>query len=300
MKEAINTKTLERGPDFVIVGAMKSGTTSVYRWLSDHSGCDFCQLKEPHFFSLNWHRGLDWYSSLYSKGAEGNITGEASQSYTHPDYSEVVAARMHKVIPDTKILYIVRHPLERMRSEYRHQVQRKRENKPFGQALLSHDCVYSRRSQYWSCIQPFVERYDPEKILVIRFEDLVSEDTGPWRDVLRFLGLGPAERSENKFNSTAGKSGFRTVTRMLYSVGLGRAENYVPSSVRKILRPLFLTNSDRFRDLMDTHHQTIPASVEADVWNDIENFESWLGRGHLWRRHETTEQGSSVRGSERC
>ena len=75
---------VETPPSFIVVGAMKSGTTSLYKWLSGHSGCCFCRLKEPHFFSINWDRGIDWYRGLFSECPNQQISGEASQSYTDP------------------------------------------------------------------------------------------------------------------------------------------------------------------------------------------------------------------------
>lgn len=273
-----------RGPDFVIIGAMKSGTTSLFRWLNSHSECDLCQIKETHFFSRNWHRGLPWYLDLFRQVEATRMTGEASPSYTHPDNCEAVADRLYNTFPNAKIIYLVRDPIGRMRSEFRHEVQRDRESREFDVALESEDRPYWRRSMYWSCLQPFTSRFDRERVKVIRFEDLVSEENDTWFDVLDYLGLAREERQEIKINKTSGKAGFRGLTRVMYSSGFGRIGGKMPASIRKTLRPLFFTESDDYFKLVNTCRRSVPAGVEAQVWEDIEKLEQWSGGGQLWER----------------
>ncbi len=215
------------GPDFVIIGAMKSGTTSLFRWLKAHSECDLCPMKETHFFSRNWDRGLSWYEGLFCEIEADKVTGEASPSYTHPDNSELVAERLYSTFPNTRILYVIRDPIDRMRSEFRHEVQRNRENREFDVALLSEDRPYWRRSMYWSCVNPFVSRFDRQNVKVIKFEDLVSEEDGAWQEVLEFWALaGKKHEPGTKINKTTGKAGFRPLNTSGLFAGSGQVGRY--------------------------------------------------------------------------
>jgi hypothetical protein len=273
-----------RGPDFVIIGAMKSGTTSLFRWLNHHTGSDLCPIKETHYFSRNWNKGLPWYLDLFRDVDPEKVTGEASPSYSHPDNCEAVAERLHQTFPDVKILYVVRHPIDRMRSEFRHEVQRGREKREFDVALQSQDRPYWRRSRYWSCIEPFVERFDRQQIMVPRFEDMVADSGETWYAILEHLGLENERRHEVEANRTTGKAGFRGLTKVMYSMGFGRAERLVPPSVRKALRPLFFTESKKYFELASTCKRPVPAAIEAKIWEDIARLEGWMGRDRIWDR----------------
>ncbi len=84
-----------RLPDYVIVGMMKSGTTSLYQWLGGQPECALAREKEPDYFSREdvWQRGLEWYSELFADAPLGKLIGEASKSYTKPFQSSPLAAR---------------------------------------------------------------------------------------------------------------------------------------------------------------------------------------------------------------
>jgi len=112
-----------RKPDFIIIGAMKSATTSLHTQLASQPGIFMSELKEPNFFSDDeqYQRGADWYRSLFSDAPEGELTGESSTHYTKlPDYPETVS-RMKELLPELKLVYVMRHPLDRLISHYVHQ-----------------------------------------------------------------------------------------------------------------------------------------------------------------------------------
>ena len=89
-----------RLPDFIIVGALKSGTTTLFRWLATHPGTSL-KTKEPHFFSgeAAWGRGIDWYRSLFEAAGDDVVTGEASATYTSMAAAPIAAARIAEVVP---------------------------------------------------------------------------------------------------------------------------------------------------------------------------------------------------------
>jgi hypothetical protein len=107
-------------PNFLLIGAQKSATTSISVMLSHHPNVFVVRGKEPHFFSENrqYARGWDWYMSLFSgyNGEEAII--DASTSYSRTSAFPNTISRIIKHVPEAKILYSVRHPLDRMESAY--------------------------------------------------------------------------------------------------------------------------------------------------------------------------------------
>lgn len=148
-----------RKPDFVLIGAMKAGTTTLFRRLGEVAGIDLPQAKEPHFFSdeQKWARGPDAYFTIFSNCA--GITGEASAGYSDPLVAEVVAERLSSLIPEVRLLYALRHPVERMRSHYRHQVLRARELRDFGAAVQDPESDYVRRSLYGRVLEIYLRHF---------------------------------------------------------------------------------------------------------------------------------------------
>src|SRR6185295_16842547 len=109
-----------RLPDFLIIGAAKSGTTALYRWLDQHPDVWLPETKEPHFFGRDkiWANGLDWYAALFEAAPAGAITGEASTTLTSHRLAHRAAERVASVVPDARLIYVLREPISRMRSHY--------------------------------------------------------------------------------------------------------------------------------------------------------------------------------------
>jgi hypothetical protein len=114
-------------PQFIIIGAMKAGTTSLYAYLTEHQQIERALTKEVHFFDHHYARGVAWYRAnfpLIEELGSDRITGEASPHYlVHPHAAERIA----KVTPDVRLLALLRNPVDRAISHYYHQVSRGRE-----------------------------------------------------------------------------------------------------------------------------------------------------------------------------
>ena len=107
-------------PDFMIIGAMKCGTTTLFNYLASHPETNACIDKEPEYFGTNWDQGPEWYASLF-KQKEG-LTFEASTSYTRYPSRLHIPERIKKTAPDCKLIYIIRNPVERIVSQLQHQI----------------------------------------------------------------------------------------------------------------------------------------------------------------------------------
>ena len=108
-------------PNFIIIGAEKSGTTTLAKILSDHHEIFMSIPKEPRFFSdHNWDKGLKWYERLFDNAIGFKAIGEASVAYTWAPESVGTPQRIYDTLGEIKFIYIIRNPLERTISHYRH------------------------------------------------------------------------------------------------------------------------------------------------------------------------------------
>ena len=107
-------------PNFLIIGAGKSGTTSLWNYLDQHPQIGMLAIKEPSFFSMDevHDRGLAWYRRLFAGHAGAVARGEASNSYSATDTFPKTIDRIAATLPDPRFVYIVRHPRARTESDW--------------------------------------------------------------------------------------------------------------------------------------------------------------------------------------
>ena len=191
-------KKTDRGrlPNLIIIGAMKSATTSLHYYLSLHPQISMSREKELNFFAreLNWRKGLEWYRSNFR--GSGVIFGESSPSYTNYPYFSGVPERMHAVVPTAKLIYIVRNPMERVISNYVQRHANHLENRTFEEALRDlEDNPYVVRSRYFFQLERYLSFYPRDNILVISTEALLKHRERTLNKVFEFLGVEPAFHS---------------------------------------------------------------------------------------------------------
>ena len=192
-------------PNLVVIGAMKCATTAVHRYLDDHPDVAMSQPKELNFFFCAadgdrpqqaptvaewrtgmWHRGVDWYAKQFPDAAP--VRGESSPGYTSPAHPEV-AARMADVIPDARLVYLVRDPIRRAVSQYHHHRSDGTETRPLAQALLDPASQYIARGLYFERLEPFLSHFPPDRILVVAQEDLEDDCRATMAALYRYAGV---------------------------------------------------------------------------------------------------------------
>ena len=178
-----------RLPDFVILGAMKCGTTSLHDYLNHHPDIAMSQPKELNFFveHQRWGRGLRWYKSNFTE--PGKVMGESSPNYTRYPLFSGVAQRMHAAMPDVKLIYCVRDPIRRMVSHYIHDYSIGEEDKPFSEVALDEDKAYLWCSRYHHQLEQYLTFYEASQIKIVVLEDLKEKPQETLRDVFAFLGV---------------------------------------------------------------------------------------------------------------
>ena len=269
-----------RLPDFIVIGAGKSGTTTLHQWLNEQPEVFPTPLKEPRFFSRDWDKGLAWYTGLFAGAGAGQLLGEASTNYTDVEYCEIAADRMAATVPRARLIYLLRHPVDRLRSQYRHNWRRAVERQPLPEAVLRPGNPYVGRSLYASRLQPYIDRFGREQICVVRFEDLVGPDRPAWSAVLSHLGLGPRPAPGDAHNVTAEQPQVSPLLRRLADSGLvGRVPGLSPT-MKRWGRQALQQASRRPGAATDGE---IPDEVLTALWEDVARLEAWLGR-QLWQR----------------
>ena len=176
--------------DFMIIGAMKSGTSTLSDILSMHSEVCFCQEKEPHFFSKNpdYSKDLENYKKLYHP-QPGQICGEASTTYTcYPEFNKDVWQSLYAFNPKLKLIYIMRDPIDRIVSHYMHNYLRGYTSEPFEKVVLSR-ATYINRTRYFVQIRPYIERFGKEQVLLLTFEDFIANKKETLNRLANFLGI---------------------------------------------------------------------------------------------------------------
>jgi hypothetical protein len=179
-----------RLPDFVIIGAMKSATTTLHAQLARQPGIVMSDPKEPNFFSDDeqWARGLDWYASLFAAAGPDDLAGESSTHYTKLPTHPHTVERMRAHVPDARLVYVMRHPVDRLVSQYVHQASERR-MPPIDRAVdeVPELVEYGR---YAMQLEPYLRSFGPEQVLPVFVDRMRAHSQEELERVAAFVGYG--------------------------------------------------------------------------------------------------------------
>jgi Sulfotransferase domain len=203
-------------PDFLVLGAQKAGTTALYAYLRWHPGITGPSWKEVSFFDRHWWRGVRWYRGQFPLRSRGRLVGEASPSYLfHP----LAPERARAVVPDARLVVVLRDPVDRAYSHYQHEVALGREPLSFEDALaaeegrtrgeverlvadpraFSHewwDHTYAARGLYAEQLERWLAMFPRDQLLVVTSDDLGKRPAETYASILSFLGAAPHRLDE--------------------------------------------------------------------------------------------------------
>jgi len=271
-----------RLPDFIAVGSIKCGTTSLHYYFSLHPEIHVSHPKELHFFVGekqqekkipqiqsttgwgNWGKGIDWYRRHFLTSRK--VCGEISPGYVDRDWIQIVVGRMRQFVPGAKVLLLVRQPMDRLWSHYMMlRMQASIRPVSFDEFVLDPD--YSRYryySWYGSQLKVLLQHYPSESIKIVETAALEKMREETLRDVFKFLGVDPAFRSEGfkkqMFEGKNRRFPSETGTRILKSPLMRWAENHLPFTVYEKARNLVLIPFST-----DHPHRKLPADLEKEL-----------------------------------
>ncbi|MGH9464592.1 MAG: sulfotransferase domain-containing protein, partial [Thermoanaerobaculia bacterium] len=205
-------------PNFLILGAAKSGTTSLYHYLGQHAEVFFSEPKEPTFFEASWERGLEHYWRSYFAGWGGQPAVGEARAYNL--FLPYVPDRIRQSVPDARLIAVLRHPVERAHSHWWHRFARAQERLPFVEALrrnrreleqgrtfagaagprqwrrgldrntsATRYGLYLELGLYAEQLERYLSLFPRSRIRVVFFEDLRRDPRAVTRELWGFLGL---------------------------------------------------------------------------------------------------------------
>lgn len=171
-------------PNYFVIGAAKSGTTTLCTLLGHHPNVFMSTPKEIHYFGRSDpEKTREWYEAHFASGGAYRAVGEGSTSYTHPHIVEACAREIAAAAPDARLIYMVRHPLRRLESDWK---MRKHEDwAPEGSinvAAREADTTLIGHSLYWQNLSIYRRHFADEQLLVVFLEDFSK---APRRELAR-------------------------------------------------------------------------------------------------------------------
>jgi hypothetical protein len=267
-------------PDFLIVGAMKAGSTTLMDYLVSHPEVGI-PAEEINYFDKdsNYKKGEKWYSSWFKSFTSQNIIGEKTPAYC---YNPKVAERIYQQNPKMKLIWILRNPVKRTYSNYWHYIRIGKENLSVGDCLdLEDERVkkdiykgYFKRSVYVDQVNRYLQFFPTEQMHFIIFEDFVNNPERGLVELSQFLEIVPAEFTQKPLVSNKGYRpfsipaeyyarkffGYGLVHKIVHNINKLLGSKYTPIDPK-----LEETLYDKFRPYNDQLSNVL--SKDLTVWN---------------------------------
>lgn len=177
-------------PDFIVIGAMKCGTTTLAAQLGAQPGFFMTDPKEPNYFSDDhiFARGPAWYAALFEPAAPSDLRGEASTHYTKlPDLPETLP-RMTAALAEVRLVYMIRNPMARLVSHYIHDWSEGLLDGPLDDGMIERYAPLTNYGLYGMQIAPYIEAYGPDAVLLTSLERLKRDEGAELARIAAHLG----------------------------------------------------------------------------------------------------------------
>jgi hypothetical protein len=261
-------------PNFLIIGAMKSGTTALYYYLEQHPDIYMSPVKEPNFFSSQEQENaadtvtqIETYQRLFSGSSGKKAIGEASHSYL---YEPGAAAEIRRHIPEAKLIAILRNPIDRAYSHFLHMVRSGTEPlDDFAQALREEEAGihgerifqdYVGRGLYYDQLRRYFGTFAREQVRVYLYEDLSGAPISTVQDAFRFLKVDDSFVPDVSLRrNVSGHPRYETLDKLLRSQSRIKhaAKIYLPARLRWRFSKAF--------DDLKTRNLIEPPPVQSEI-----------------------------------
>ncbi|MBE9174589.1 sulfotransferase [Synechocystis salina LEGE 06155] len=265
-----------KGPDFIIMGGMKCATSTLHEQLALQPGIFMTSLKEPNFFSNDeeFAKGMDYYHSLFAEAQADDLCGESSTHYTKlPTYPDTVK-RLAAAFPHAKFIYVMRHPIDRLVSQYIHEWTQRIVDTEIDEAIDQFPEMVEY-SLYTKQLQPYFEQFGRERVLPVFFERMLAQPQAELERVCQFIGYQGAPTWQELDAQNVSADRIRTSAWRDFLVeapGLKQLRRWlIPKSLRTWVRSLWSMkkrpqlSNERLVDLQKIFDQ------------DLEMLGAWLG-----------------------
>lgn len=273
-------------PNMIVIGAQKCGTTSLHYYLGLHPRIIMSREKETNFFiaERHWSKGVDWYRSQFTGDAD--VFGEASPNYTNYDHFRGVAVRMHSVVPEARLIYVLRDPVERIVSQYVHYCDMGLEHRSIDVALADlRTFRYVQLSSYFTQLSQYLRFFPRDRILIVIAEEMRRSPEQQMKQIFTFLNVD-ASFSTAKFSRIQHRSIYKrrktAVGIWLEKSPLGQLIRCLPPELRwHVMKIVYFPLSRRIERpvLSDELRSQVVSRLRDDVDRLSEflqrDFEDW-------------------------
>ena len=270
-----------KGPDFIVIGAMKCATSTVCAYLEDHPEVFMVPRSEPRFFSedARFAQGTDWYESLFDGRGPARVAGEGSNDYAAGAMYPQAAARMAAYRPGLKIVYMARDPLERIASAWvQNRADMGDEIPPTpDQAVARLPDRFVDQSLYWKNLSRYRAHFPDAQIFVGFLEDLMADRAAFFDRLTAFLGVSPHQAvKRGHMNPSQGKRIPSPAYTMVNRLGLGRlAKAVLPKALRASVKDRILSTAV---DEVPRFSPATRAALLAEIGPDAAAFLAHAGK----------------------
>ncbi|MGK7912810.1 MAG: sulfotransferase [Synechococcus sp.] len=296
---------MARYPDFLFIGAMKSATSTISSQLNAQPGIFMVNNpKEIFYFSLdeNYERGIKWYTDHFEHVPTNELCGESATTYTQKELYPHSVERMRKHLPNAKLLYLMRHPIDRLISHYTHEVIGGRISVEINEAIDRHPELVAT-SQYAAQLKPYFEAYGYNQILPSFFERLTASSQAELERICEFIGYvgTPEWKSDQKVRNVSKDRIQRTALSDFLRMSPLTApirKYLLPSGLKKLIRKPFVAKIER-PEIAPEQLAKLTAIFDEDLaelgrWLGIElnceNFRSVVAAdGYSWNAEGLTQ-----------
>lgn len=273
-------------PTFLIIGAAKSGTSSLWHYLREHPDVFVAERKEINFFDQDWvyARGIEWYATHFADARDVKAIGEATPAYLS---SAEAPARIAFHLPAARLVAILRNPIDRAYSHYLHTRYYALEQRSFAEAVTEERRspegrawpFYLDRGRYMTHIDRVLEHFPREQLLVMLLDDVERDPVEAFRALCRHIGIdetivpGNVGQVTNAYREARLEPVFRRIVRP-------KVWERLPQRVRPAIARVFTREGRSY------------APMEARTRSELGEYFSednvalgrWLGRDlSMWR-----------------
>lgn len=263
-----------RKPNLFVIGAMKSGTTSLHQYLDTHPQIAMSEQKEPAYFAEEFtlRRGENWYLRLFPQDTQYSYRGESSTQYTRLPLYKGVPERLHRFNPDARLIYVMRNPFERLVSHYWHDVRVRSiltqagEPRSLLKAVRRDQDGYLATSDYAMQLEPYIRLFGTDALYTLTFEALIADPQRELDKIYHWLGLPSHSLGKEltlthnqKPIDTTSAAGAGILYRIRFSETWHRLAPYVPDALKRYAKSL----AYRPVDEQQTHNERARLKVEV-------------------------------------
>jgi len=277
-------------PDFIIAGPQKCATTWLYECLREHPEVLLPDTDSVHYFDMHYSRGEGWYRDHFGSYDGEAMVGEETPSYIRDD---MAPKRISRTIPDAKILFVLRNPVDRAFSHYWHEKSKDKMSFEFSEVFENYDLyndwvvpgLYNRH------IERYLEHIPSENLKLLFFDDLVDNDWAYLQDVYEFLDVDPTYQP-SVLDSKVNEGKKRGVTsKRLYQVAVRAYSKWAPQFAVDAVRPVhdavlgLATSKNEYEQGMQPEDRR---RLEALIVDDIRELDGMVERSFdHWFEYET-------------